>query len=389
MKKLILIVLSFSFLHADTNQYCSNLNNFTNVSDENLNNYKELLCNDKKEFFSLEEDFIDCKKSTKKILLIDKNITLKNQEKTIKNCNIIFKNQIFLENSNLNLFNNNIIALLGENDRSNASMEGPNAFLIVVKKSEKNIINMHHNNIYSLDNYSAGLIFSNAKKDYKDYSIYNIKDNTFNNLHGVLYINYFTGEIKNNNFLRNSFGNMVFSYTENISVENNNIYFPGNGTSGDGMTLSFLNNSTFKNNKIVGGSCYGIAVRGNNKNVKFIENLISDDITGALYFAPNTKGKNILIKNNLFLNNDSWAIAFTNNTLFSDLHISNNIFHKGNDTKLSDNLKYNVYISGTSKFKDITTENNLYFDPFLGKEKRIKNYTHVKKYNYLLTGDNK
>ena len=124
-----------------------------------------------------------------------------------------------------------------------------------------------------------------------------------------------------------------------MNISNNKIHFPGNGTSGDGMTLSSLSNVLIDSNQIIGGSCYGIALGGKNGSITFNENLISDDITSALYFSKGSTYNDVIISNNLFLNNDAWAIAFLPNTKFRSIYLYENILHKGKKETTNVNKK--------------------------------------------------
>ncbi|NOR68915.1 MAG: hypothetical protein GQ532_04350 [Methylomarinum sp.] len=401
---ILFIYLGCNVAFANADKYCTNLDKFTWIKKSNIQNFKNSFCN--KPNITIETNAksinIDCKDSDK-YLLIDKPLTLDNGEvNTIKNCNIIQNSEILLKKANLDLLNNNIVALFGENTNLKANVNGPLDFLFKIyhNKTKRNI-NVKHNTIYSLDKYSSGFIWTYTKPatmDSSNYDSIHIIGNNFNNLHAVLYLHYFSGEIKDNYFYRNSFGNIVFSYANNVTVNNNKILFSGNGTSGDGMTLSNLQNTIIDSNQIIAGSCYGIAIGGNNKKLKITNNLISDDITSALYFKPMSSYKTIEIKNNIFLNNDSWSIAFNKNTIFKDLIISNNIFHKGVQENPDDksknkggernNLRKNIYMHASSIVENVNKDDNIYFNNFLKLDKRIKDYSHVKPFSTIINEDN-
>ena len=114
---------------------------------------------------------------------------------------------------------------------------------------------------------------------------YVISSNTIQNFHGGIYfIKTATGLIENNSFEFTSFGNIVILGSNNFTIRNNKILFPGRFSVGDGITLASSKNITIENNQISNGSCYGIQLIGC-QDIKITNNTIVDGITYAVYIS--------------------------------------------------------------------------------------------------------
>lgn len=269
---------------------------------------------------------------------------------TIKNCRIIYrvpskskvKELIVVDGGGISLVDNEILLSISDDvlvGRNNLSTSGPSHWL--VRSTGKSEIVFERNDISVAQWYGVGLLFSRKN----DQVVYRVVDNCFEHLHGVLYLGNATGQIVGNKFMRNSFGNIVAGKGDDLNIANNQIFFPGNGTSGDGMTLSNIANSTITDNKIVGGSCYGIWMSGVNENVSIVENLITDDITSALYFSEKGRFDNFEVLSNTLINNGGSAIALLGSV--DRFVVRGNIFHgnsRGGDQLLiSRKLKKGSY----------------------------------------------
>ncbi len=127
-----------------------------------------------------------------------------------------------------------------------------------------------------------------------------VEGSYFEGFHGVIYFgNGGSTVVRKNKFKRNSFGNVVGGGS-NILISENLILFPGNGTSGDGITLNDAQNALIFNNKIMFGSCYSIWL-DYSENIKIINNAIFNGITGGIYMGRG--GKDVHVEGNSVANN--------------------------------------------------------------------------------------
>lgn len=144
-----------------------------------------------------------------------------------------------------------------------------------------------------------------------------IVGNVFTNFHGAIQgrgLRQFTIE---NNLLQNvSFANIAASGVD-ITIGYNKIFYPGSGTTGDGITsLDRLTDSSIVGNTIVGGSCYGILMHvGFGKNIEVSGNTITNGITSALMIRAETVSgapgliDGISVRHNVFLQNNGFGLA--------------------------------------------------------------------------------
>lgn len=394
MKYLFIILNIFSLVQASDLflEYCSQQEKYNIKANRHYNLFFQQICKNPYERLTNKEleknQLIDCR--NEKTLLLDENILLDNQQAlTIKNCNIVLTKTINVIDANLSLINNKIILLSDISIDFNSSSNPASIFAINLHQNTSfRQVTIESNDIFTLISYSVGFI--RTLKDHFIRENIKIHNNSFNNFHGVIYLGFVhDSQISNNKFFRNSFGNIVLNNSKKVKVYNNDILFPGNGTSGDGITLNNIKEGLFFKNKIIGGSCYGVAIHGNNEKLKFIENIIADGITSALYFNTNSYSKNILIAKNLFLNNDAYSIGLENNVTVVNLQIKDNIFHQGKQLNIDDedgsqyNKTYNIYIGPEAIIKNLKFEFNFLMNNFLKVDKRVINYTHIEPYEKL------
>lgn len=312
----------------------------------------------------------DCNKSDIDFSGVQLNI-VKGGDLTIRNCQIqvgIFF-RITVSDGRLELSGNEIDidardALLEV--RKNRSSNAPEYWFIRV--AGKSNILFRKNKFVSKGMYAAGFLYADTKKN----KIYQIDNNEFKGFHGVLYLGSASGLVKGNYFFRNSFGNITASNADKLQVIGNSLLFPGNGTSGDGMTFSSITESTISGNSIIGGSCYGIAFHGENKNITIKKNIISDDNTTALYFSKKSNLSRVNITKNIFLNNGAWAIAFIGNA--KDFVINDNTFHGNSDGK--SHVLFNDKIDAST----YEYSGNVEFFPISPKE-IVDGFSHVQELN--------
>ena len=113
-----------------------------------------------------------------------------------------------------------------------------------------------------------------------------VRDNEIRNFHGAVYLNGVDGgEIVRNTLFRNSFGNIVLT-GRNLLVAENRVIFPGNGTSGDGITFGGSESVVLENNIVSNGTCYGIWFVTSVSQVTVTGNVFHAGITSAINFEP-------------------------------------------------------------------------------------------------------
>ncbi len=166
-----------------------------------------------------------------------------------------------------------------------------------------------------------------------------IHENNIKHFHGAIYVQDAESHISNNTLFRNSFGNIVVSGQDSL-IEHNTILYAGNGTSGDGITVSDIQDTIIRQNTLFAGSCYGIAIMGYDaQNISVDGNIISDGITSGIYLTRLDESwagnKNISVTNNIITNNLGWG-------LFADqadgLKIEGNQLHGNLDKSLENQL---------------------------------------------------
>lgn len=295
---------------------------------------------------------------------------------TIKNCRIIYDPEyssrylfklieggVFLEN--------NEIVIGGGRKHGNIdhavrklSKAGPRHWLLKSVK-EGNKVTLLDNRFLGLNWYASGVLFSSAPGVVE----YNIQGNSFSRLHGVLYLGGSTGIVSNNNFFRNSFGNIVSKNVDGLMLEGNSLFFPGNGTAGDGFTLSNVVNAKILNNKVVAGSCYGLWVRGSVDNLLIKGNVISNGITSAIYLHGNGVKQSISIEDNIISGNGGRALAVMG--AVDDLKVTANVFN-GNARGGKQ-----IYIKDSSAIRQLDLKGNVDFQDFKNPKDIMDYYTHV------------
>lgn len=199
--------------------------------------------------------------------------------------------------------------------------KGPEKWLIYTGKSARGRIEISDSSFRAKDPYFMGGLFVRNGTQVSC----RIINNEFCGLHGVIYFGNAGGaEICGNYLFRNSFGNIVGGGAR-LHIEDNQILFPGNGTSGDGVTLSGVSDSILKRNTIQFGSCYGIWIEKAH-NLQISQNNILNTITSALYLAQDCT--NITISENVLSQNRSYGIAVEGKV--DGLIIDGNILHCNN-----------------------------------------------------------
>jgi|GEM_PF-6544162 len=185
--------------------------------------------------------------------------------------------------------------------------------------------------------YSVGFLYidpKNIKNEKVFFTDFLFENNFLQNFHaGVYFSNCENCLVKKNKFYRVSFGNVVFSGTDNKKsvIEENRFIYSGNGTSGDALTLSGIENFVIQKNTILNGSCYGIAIHDHAKEVILSENIIVGGITDGLYIPGSsyTNFHSITLEKNFFSNNRGNAFSLSNIkelNLFKNILVNNGHF---------------------------------------------------------------
>ena len=153
--------------------------------------------------------------------------------------------------------------------------------------------------------------------------------NEFHGFHGAITANVLDGfKISRNRLVRNSFSN-IFIGGQDVDVSDNDIYYPGDGNTGDGITvLNKLVNGRIEGNTIFVGSCYGILLRGDEiKGVLISDNNIINGITTAIQVeALSKKIESVTVSNNMISGNYGFAVTFlgVENSIIENNHFSGN-----------------------------------------------------------------
>ncbi|MEG0868749.1 MAG: right-handed parallel beta-helix repeat-containing protein [Hafnia sp.] len=139
-----------------------------------------------------------------------------------------------------------------------------------------------------------------------------IVENEFENFHGVISVNNMKGfKVSENRLVRNSFHN-IFVSGEGVLIKDNKVYYPGNGTTGDGVTvLGKFVSSKIEGNTIFVGSCFGVLMRGGElSNFSVERNTIINGVTTAIQIEGATnKATGVSVKNNVISGNYGFAIT--------------------------------------------------------------------------------
>ena len=154
-----------------------------------------------------------------------------------------------------------------------------------------------------------------------------LAENRISGFHGVISVgNISSAVIERNTLEQNTFAQLGLS-GRNILIEDNDILFPGNGSTGDAISLSNVEGVTIRNNRIVAGSCYGIGIGGSfYENILIERNYIGQGVTAAIIVGfPTADGtaKNITIQRNVMARNRGFAVTFAS---AGSIDVQDNIF---------------------------------------------------------------
>ena len=140
-----------------------------------------------------------------------------------------------------------------------------------------------------------------------------IEGSEFHGFHGVIVANNLDGfSIAENSLVRNSFSN-IFVHGDSVNIKGNKILFPGNGTTGDGITaLGKFTNSMVVNNSIFAGSCYGVLIRGKDiSGLTISGNSIVNGISSAIYVeGSEDNASGVSVSGNMIAGNYGFAVVF-------------------------------------------------------------------------------
>jgi len=207
------------------------------------------------------------------------------------------------------------------------------------------------NNSFKIDNYyTAGFLITTAIAPSTGLNFVN---NKFEGFHGVLYLIASDHSlIKNNTFIRNSYGHIVI-IGNHSTIENNTIMFSGNYRLGNSIDIIDADNVNIINNRIFTPTCHGIYIL-NSHNVLVEGNSVFGGITYAMnvYSNPETLAKD-----------DQYLLAFVPHKKMRHM-ISSNIKIKNNF--MSQN-RFGVAASDTDK---LIVENNTFIHRFKDNDSR-------------------
>lgn len=214
-------------------------------------------------------------------------------------------------------------------------------------------VNVRNNRFLNRNAYSAGALglWQDPQNEASAALVGEITGNTFEGFHGVITANKMKGYlVSGNRLVRNSFAN-IFVSGENVDVADNKVYYPGNGTTGDGIAvIGRFVDSKIEGNTIFAGSCYGVLIKGDEiSNLSIEGNSIANGVTTAIQIEGSTKkAKNITVRDNTMSGNYGFAVTLRE---VENSTIENNFFsgnakgfpsqvyiEKSPGTVLSDNL---------------------------------------------------
>jgi len=198
-----------------------------------------------------------------------------------------------------------------------------------------------------------------------------ISQNEFNGFHGVIALdNLHKFQISENRLLKNNYAN-IFAGGEEVEITDNKIYYPGNGTTGDGITvIGKLVNSRIDGNTIFDGSCYGILIRGGEiTRLQISNNIILNGITTAIQLDAIEKPiSDITLTGNVISGNKGFAVTF--------MGVSDSIIEHNHFTANAPGFPAQIYVERSPR---LTVTGNLSAPP-LTPEWALKlelNRTHV------------
>jgi parallel beta-helix repeat protein len=195
-------------------------------------------------------------------------------------------------------------------------------------------------NTFDIDTpFTAGLLITTSSMPTGNFSI---KNNTFTNFHGVIYlINSNNIAISNNIFMKNSYGHIVL-IGNNILVDHNKIYFSGGDHLGNAIDIIDSDTVTVSKNELYTPTCHGIYVLSS-RNLTIDGNRVYGGITYAInvltyaealrkdepilkslgnYKSKIVLSENVVITNN-FMSQNRYGIAASD---VNNMTIKNNYF---------------------------------------------------------------
>ena len=203
------------------------------------------------------------------------------------------------------------------------------------------------------NSYSSGAmnLIQNTRLENDSVLVGEIVDSQFEGFHGVISANKMKGfKVSGNQLSRNSFAN-IFVGGDDVEVSNNKIYYPGHGTTGDGITvLGRFVNGRILGNTIFVGSCFGMLFRGDEISNLLIEgNSIINGVTTAIQIEGVTsKARDIVIRENVMAGSYGFAISF--------LDVENSIIERNNFSENAKGFPSQVYME---KSTGVVLSNNL------------------------------
>ncbi len=218
--------------------------------------------------------------------------------------------------------------------------------------------------------YGGGVLMA---RDVKGLPRARIQNNSVWGHHGGFYLDRADdGLVTDNRMTHVSYGNIVLRKSKRLDVARNSLIYPGNGTGGDGLTLTNLEDSLVEHNTIINGACYGMWLHTPMKNVTISQNVVFGGITTGLMLAEPSQVpptgtyhfSNIAIRDNLFSHNRGWGLIAISGDQFQ---IENNIFQANADDRFGNQHYFLDQGETTAK------SNLLAQDP--GTEPRLTNYT--------------
>ncbi len=196
----------------------------------------------------------------------------------------------------------------------------------IAKKKHRQVkVEILDNNFENRNLYSAGAIKLSTRENGESLSLTELNStyvagkisaNKFSGFHGAIFLYGGNGfNISGNFFEKNSYLSIIAG-GKGVDILNNRILYPGNGATGDGITIhGIMVDGNVSGNLIYSGSCYGIWVLVNEaKNIKITDNTLVNGITSAIYLSKIKKNDDgaidgVLIQGNIMTGNAGFAVA--------------------------------------------------------------------------------
>lgn len=234
-------------------------------------------------------------------------------------------------------------------------------------------LTIRNNKFVSSSPYSTGAIAIRqiSKESASPTLTGDILQNEFSGFHGVIALdNLHKFHISENRLLRNNYAN-IFAGGNEVEISENKIYYPGNGTTGDGITvIGKLVNSRIDGNTIFDGSCYGILIRGSEiKGVEISNNTILNGITTAIQLdSIENPISDITVRGNIISGNKGFAVTF--------MGVKNSIIEHNHFTANAPGFPAQIYVEKSPK---LVVTGNLSAPPLTPEwaSKLELNRTHV------------